>query len=133
MAGQFQLSRVSRNQLSNLDDPVFRPRPSDDNHFVHGRKPLPWDYFRVARHPLQMANSRRNFLTQAVVRPGASHNYRVELLYQRRTRRARSVFQRLALPTAVSISNGNMFGMKEVERPAPVLVAAAPSRFRRRH
>jgi hypothetical protein len=30
----------------------------------------------------------------------------VELLYQRRTRRARSVFQRLAPPTPVSISNG---------------------------
>ena len=27
-------------------------------------------------------------------------------LYQRRTRRARSVFQRLALPTSVSICNG---------------------------
>ena len=35
-----------------------------------------------------------------------SHNYHVELLYQHRTRRARSVFQRLALPTLVSISNG---------------------------
>ncbi len=34
-----------------------------------------------------------------------SHHY-VELLDQRRTRRARSVFQRLAPPTSVSISNG---------------------------
>jgi hypothetical protein len=34
------------------------------------------------------------------------HNYHVELMYQRRTRRARSVFRRLALPTPVSISNG---------------------------
>ena len=34
------------------------------------------------------------------------------------------MFQRLALPTPVSISNGIWFGMKEVERPAPVLVAA---------
>jgi hypothetical protein len=30
----------------------------------------------------------------------------VESLYQRRTRKARSVFQRLGLPTTVSISNG---------------------------
>jgi putative flippase GtrA len=36
----------------------------------------------------------------------SSHNYNVELPYQRRTRRARSVFQRLAPPTPVSISNG---------------------------
>jgi len=35
----------------------------------------------------------------------AQVTYHVELLYQRKTRRARSVFQRLALPTAVSISN----------------------------
>ena len=35
-----------------------------------------------------------------------SHNCHVELLYQRRTRRARSVFQRLALRTSVSISKG---------------------------
>jgi hypothetical protein len=33
-------------------------------------------------------------------------SYHVELLYQRRTLRARSVFQRLARPTTVSISNG---------------------------
>ena len=39
-------------------------------------------------------------------RAGLSHNYDVDLLYHRRTRRARSVFQRLALPTPVSISNG---------------------------
>ena len=39
-------------------------------------------------------------------RAGPSHNYHVPLLYQRRTRRARSVFQRLALPTPASISNG---------------------------
>ena len=32
--------------------------------------------------------------------------YHVELSHQRRIRRARSVFQRLALPTPVSISNG---------------------------
>ena len=37
---------------------------------------------------------------------GPSHNYDVDLLYHCRTRRARSVFQRLALPTPVSISNG---------------------------
>src|SRR6266566_4516171 len=49
---------------------------------------------------------RGNFLTQAIARAGPSHNDHVELLYQRRTRRARSVFQRLALPTPVSISNG---------------------------
>jgi arabinogalactan endo-1,4-beta-galactosidase len=35
-----------------------------------------------------------------------SHDQRVDLLYQRRTRRARRVFQRLAPPTAVSIFNG---------------------------
>ena len=46
------------------------------------------------------------FLTQAIARAGPSHNYHVELLYQRKTRSARSVFQRLALPTPVSISNG---------------------------
>ncbi len=46
------------------------------------------------------------------------------MLYQRRTRRARSVFQRLALATSVSILQWNVFGMKEVERPAPILVAA---------
>jgi hypothetical protein len=34
------------------------------------------------------------------------------------------VFERLALPTPVSISNWNMFGMKKVERPVSVLVAA---------
>jgi hypothetical protein len=45
-------------------------------------------------------------LRREVARAGPSHNYHVELLYQRRTRRARSVFQRLALPTPVSISNG---------------------------
>jgi hypothetical protein len=39
-------------------------------------------------------------------RAGTSHNYFVELLYQRRTRRARRVFQRLALSTPVSISKG---------------------------
>jgi len=33
-------------------------------------------------------------------------SYDVEFLYQRSTRRARSVFQRLALPTPVSIGNG---------------------------
>src|SRR5262249_30983228 len=33
-----------------------------------------------------MANSRRNFLTQAITRADPSHNYDVELLYQRRTR-----------------------------------------------
>ena len=49
---------------------------------------------------------RGDFPTQAIARAGPSHNYHVELLYQRRTRRARSVFQRLALPTPVSISNG---------------------------
>ena len=49
---------------------------------------------------------RGNFLTQAIARARPSHNYHVELLYQRRTRRARSVFQRLAPPTPVSISNG---------------------------
>jgi hypothetical protein len=45
-----------------------------------------------------------NFLTQAIAR--ATPSYHVELLYQRRTLRARSVFQRLARPTTVSISNG---------------------------
>jgi hypothetical protein len=44
--------------------------------------------------------------SEAIARAGPSYNYDVELLYQRRTRRARSVFQRLALPTPVSISNG---------------------------
>ena len=47
-----------------------------------------------------------NFVTQAIALARPSHNYHVELLYQRRTRRARSVFQRLALPTSVSICNG---------------------------
>ena len=45
-------------------------------------------------------------LRRKVARACPSHNFHVELLYQRRTRRARSVFQRLALPTPVSISNG---------------------------
>ena len=45
-------------------------------------------------------------LSRKVARAGPSYNYHVELLYQRRTRRARSVFQRLALPTPLSISNG---------------------------
>ena len=49
---------------------------------------------------------RGSLLTEVIARAGPSHNYHVELLYQRRTRRARSVFQRLALPTSVSISNG---------------------------
>lgn len=35
-----------------------------------------------------------------------THNYYVELLDQRKTRRARIVFQRLAPPTSVSMSNG---------------------------
>ena len=48
--------------------------------------------------------------TSATARAGPSHNYHFELLYQRRTRRARSVFQRLAPPTAVSISNGTCSG-----------------------
>ena len=63
------------------------------------------DYFRfaVTRSEWEI---RGNFLTQAIARACPSHNYHVELLYQRRTRRARSVFQRLALPTPVSISNG---------------------------
>ena len=39
-----------------------------------------------------------------------NHNYLVELSYQRRTRRARSVFQRLAPPTLVSIFNGTYSG-----------------------
>jgi hypothetical protein len=37
-------------------------------------------------------------MTQALARAGPSHNYNVELLYRRRTRRACSLFQRLALP-----------------------------------
>jgi len=37
---------------------------------------------------------------------GYYRDYRVALLYQRKTRSARSVFHRLALPTLVSISNG---------------------------
>ena len=41
-----------------------------------------------------------------IARAGPSQNYPVELLYQCRTRRERSVFQRLASPTPVSISNG---------------------------
>jgi hypothetical protein len=49
---------------------------------------------------------RGNFLTQAIARAYPSQNYHVELLYQRRTRRARRVFQRLTPPTAVSIFNG---------------------------
>ncbi len=65
----------------------------------------PRHYFRIARDPLRMANSRQ-LSDQAIARAGPSHNYHVELLYQRRTRRARSVFQRLALPTSLSISNG---------------------------
>ena len=67
---------------------------------------------------------RRNFPIRALARAGPSHNYDVELLYQRRTRRAPLVFERLALPTPVSISNWDMFGMKKVERPVSVLVAA---------
>jgi hypothetical protein len=46
------------------------------------------------------------FVTQAIARARPSHNEQVELLYQRMTRRARSVFQRLAPPTSVSISSG---------------------------
>ena len=45
------------------------------------------------------------FLCHARARPDR-HNYPFELPYQRSTRSARSVFQRLALPTPVSISNG---------------------------
>src|SRR5262249_25424153 len=41
---------------------------------------------------------------------GEPSNYQADLSYQRRTRRARSVFQRLALPTSVSISNGILSG-----------------------
>jgi hypothetical protein len=36
----------------------------------------------------------------------SSHNDHAKFLYQRRTRKARSVFQRLALPTSVSIFIG---------------------------
>jgi hypothetical protein len=54
---------------------------------------------------IRMANSRQlSNPSYNASRP--SHNYQAELLYQRRTRRARSVFQRLALPTSVSICNG---------------------------
>jgi hypothetical protein len=35
------MSRVSRNQLSSLDDPVFTSRPSGhDSHFVRGWQPF---------------------------------------------------------------------------------------------
>jgi len=41
MAGQFRMSRVSRNQLSSLDDPISTARPSAlDNHLVRGRQPF---------------------------------------------------------------------------------------------
>ncbi len=63
------------------------------------------DYYRFARGPLRIANSRQ-LSDSSHSASSPSHNYHVELLYQRRTRRARSVFQRLALPTSVSISNG---------------------------
>ncbi len=53
-----------------------------------------------------LVDIRGNCLAQAIARACPSHNYHGALLYQRRTRRARSVFQRLALPTSVSISNG---------------------------
>jgi hypothetical protein len=56
------------------------------------------DNVRVARDPLRMANSRQTFMTQALARAGPRHNCNVELLYRRRTRRACSLFQRLALP-----------------------------------
>ena len=39
------------------------------------------------------------------------------------------MFQRLALPTLGLHLQWNMFGMKEVERPAPVLVAALDHDF----
>ncbi len=68
-----------------------------------GSEPPHTSVLRVIRTEWQI---RGNFLNQAIARAGPSHNYHVELLYQRRTRRARSVFQRLALPTPVSISNG---------------------------
>ncbi len=54
--------------------------------------------FWVPRDPLRMANSRQTFMTQALARADPRHNYNVELLYRRRTRRACSLFQRLALP-----------------------------------
>jgi hypothetical protein len=59
------------------------------------------------------------FLTEVIARAGPSHNYHVELLYQRRTRRARSVFQRLALPTPVSISNGICSGGRRLRGQRP--------------
>src|SRR5260370_32909515 len=37
-------------------------------------------------------------MTEALARAGTRHNCNVELLYRRRTRRACSLFQRLALP-----------------------------------
>jgi len=37
-------------------------------------------------------------MTQALARAGPRHNYNVELVYRRRTGRACSLFQRLALP-----------------------------------
>ena len=51
-----------------------------------------------------MAGVPQNSRTRRGFSRRPSQNHDAELLYQRRTRRARSVFQRLALPTAVSIS-----------------------------
>ena len=63
-------------------------------------------YVGISSGNRALVEIRGNFLTQAIARACPSHNYHGELLYQRRTRRARSVFQRLALPTRVSICNG---------------------------
>jgi len=41
-------------------------------------------------------------MTQALARAGPRHNYNVELVYRRRTGRACSLFQRLALPQGIA-------------------------------
>ena len=53
-----------------------------------------------------LKNNFRVLLIQVTARVDPIPNYSVKVLYHRRTRRARRVFQRLALPTAVSICNG---------------------------
>ena len=55
--------------------------------------------FRVARHPLRIANSPR-LSDPTLLRAGPSHNYDLELLYQSRTRRAQGCSNGLRKPTA---------------------------------
>src|ERR1700751_5738966 len=86
------------------DGPPPRAQPSSSRspaqstqHLLLPRKP--------ARHSSLFVVSQAELSAEAGSssrQAGPSANYHVESLFQRRTRRARSVFQRLALPTPVS-------------------------------